>query len=186
MNKNDRRVRKTKKALQEALAKLLAEKDLRQITIRELTETADIHRATFYAHYQDVYDLYEQLEKSILSELNDIIDDGIINSYKVVYKAVIDYVYDHAEVMKMFFSTKSNNTLRNSICELIEKKYLNIWLFQSNRTEISDEMRYLTTYNIQGCIAIIILWINSGFSYPKEKVAELIQKVNDNVEQIMD
>lgn len=73
MNNNDRRIKKTKKALCEALAQLLINKDLSDITIKELTDTADIHRATFYAHYQDIYDLYEQIEESVINEIDSII-----------------------------------------------------------------------------------------------------------------
>ena len=57
MNKNgfedrseDRRVRKSKKALEEALIRLLAKKTITEITVTELTEEADIHRGTFYNH----------------------------------------------------------------------------------------------------------------------------------------
>lgn len=64
MKKEDRRVKKTEKALAEALSKLLVDKKIQNITIRELTETADLHRSTFYTHYTDIYDLYEKLENS--------------------------------------------------------------------------------------------------------------------------
>lgn len=43
MKKEDRRVKKTEKALAEALSKLLVDKKIQNITIRELTETADLH-----------------------------------------------------------------------------------------------------------------------------------------------
>lgn len=46
-NKNDRRSLKTKKALKQALASLLAEKELRHITVQELSDLADVHRVTF-------------------------------------------------------------------------------------------------------------------------------------------
>ena len=65
MKKEDRRVKKTEKALAEALSKLLVDKKIQNITIRELTETADLHRSTFYTHYTDIYDLYEKLENEL-------------------------------------------------------------------------------------------------------------------------
>ena len=64
MKKEDRRVKKTEKALAEALSTLLVNKKIQAITIRELTETADVHRSTFYTHYKDIYDLYDQLESN--------------------------------------------------------------------------------------------------------------------------
>ncbi len=54
----DRRKRKTKALLRQTLTRLLLEKDLKDITISELTELADINRGTFYLHYRDIYDLF--------------------------------------------------------------------------------------------------------------------------------
>jgi len=42
-NKEDRRVRKTKKSLREGLVELLQEKSIQNITVKELTDRADIH-----------------------------------------------------------------------------------------------------------------------------------------------
>ena len=65
----DRRIRKTKKALRAALVRLLSRKSVAEITIKELTEEADVHRGTFYHHYRDAFDLKEQLEQEIRQEL---------------------------------------------------------------------------------------------------------------------
>ena len=65
----DRRVRRTKAQLRQALTELLREKDLRSITVRELTERADVNRGTFYAHYKDIYDMLEQCEAQLFDSL---------------------------------------------------------------------------------------------------------------------
>ena len=57
----DRRVRRTRMRLQQAMLELLKEKDARSITVRELTQRADVNRGTFYAHYKDVFDLLDQM-----------------------------------------------------------------------------------------------------------------------------
>ena len=45
----------------------------RDITVRELTEMADLNRGTFYLHYKDVFDLLEQTETELLGKLNSVI-----------------------------------------------------------------------------------------------------------------
>lgn len=184
MNKSDRRVKKTKKALQNALAELMTHKELRNITVQELVDKADIHRATFYSHYHDVYDLYEQLEKSVIAELDIIITSDPTHRYENVYNALIDYVFNNATLFRMFFSEKGNTGFQNNIHELIEKKYLNIWLYEEHRTVIVDEMRFLTTYHIQGCLAIISAWVKENFSHSKKEILGLIRKVNENFDKI--
>lgn len=46
----DRRVRKTKRQLRQALMDLMSEKPSKSISVRELAERADINRGTFYIH----------------------------------------------------------------------------------------------------------------------------------------
>ncbi|NCB70791.1 MAG: TetR/AcrR family transcriptional regulator, partial [Clostridia bacterium] len=46
--KVDRRIRKTRDTLKRTLAELVREKDLRDITVRDITEKADLNRGTFY------------------------------------------------------------------------------------------------------------------------------------------
>ena len=66
--KEDRRVRKTKRLLREGLAKLMLEKPVKNITVREISELVDINRGTFYLHYKDIYDMVEQIQNEIFEE----------------------------------------------------------------------------------------------------------------------
>ena len=61
----DRRVRKTKNQLRQGLARLMLEKSLKEITVKELTDLVDMNRGTFYLHYRDIYDLYAQIEAEL-------------------------------------------------------------------------------------------------------------------------
>lgn len=66
----DMRTRKTRAAIQKAFREMLKEMDYNQITIKELTEHADINRRTFYLHYDSMDEL--------LNELIDEIADGYV------------------------------------------------------------------------------------------------------------
>lgn len=59
--KEDRRVIRTRQLIQEAFISLSREKEFSDITIRDITERAQINRATFYAHFADKYMLLEFL-----------------------------------------------------------------------------------------------------------------------------
>lgn len=69
----DRRIRKTQQALQEAFIQLVLEKDLKQITIKELCTRADINKSTFYLHYRDIYDLASALKAKLMDDAYAII-----------------------------------------------------------------------------------------------------------------
>ena len=65
--KQDRRVRRTRRALRKALNDLMEEKGYDQVTIEDLTERADIGRTTFYLHYSAKQDL-------LLEQFGEMID----------------------------------------------------------------------------------------------------------------
>ena len=62
----DPRIQRTKNSIIDAFIQLRAKKPLEKITIRELSQLAGINKATFYLHYQDIYDLAHQLLLRIL------------------------------------------------------------------------------------------------------------------------
>lgn len=49
--KTDLRVLKTREAIKNAFREMVCEMDADEITVKELTERAMIHRKTFYLHY---------------------------------------------------------------------------------------------------------------------------------------
>ena len=63
--KEDLRVRKTKEAIRSAFKSMICEMDYEQITIKELTQRAQINRKTFYLHYSSLEDLLEELQEEI-------------------------------------------------------------------------------------------------------------------------
>lgn len=107
-NKNDRRALKTKTALKEALASLLVEKELRHISVRELSDKAKVHRVTFYKHYYDVNELYDQLENEVLTELGLLFMKFYENPSKSFGKELMDYIAQNPKIFKMIFTP--NNT----------------------------------------------------------------------------
>ncbi|HMD89524.1 MAG TPA: TetR/AcrR family transcriptional regulator [Anaerolineaceae bacterium] len=57
--KVDPRVKRTRKLLEQAFMELMYEKGFQSITIQDVTERATVNRATFYAHFEDKYDLLD-------------------------------------------------------------------------------------------------------------------------------
>jgi AcrR family transcriptional regulator len=184
MSEEDRRVRKTKKALREGLAELMLKKELRNITVKELSDIADIHRATFYTHYTDIYDLYTKLEDNIIDEMCAIIVEDTAHTYNELFQTLVDYIYNNTKICRMLLNPRRDNSFRERICELLERKYNDIWKYETGQNEISEEWRFLARYHIQGCIAIIERWAENGFSHTKDKIAELIIKADANFDNI--
>ena len=65
----DLRERKTKRAIKDAFLQLRVKKPLERIRVKELSELAQISKATFYLHYKDIYDLSEQLQNEVVQDI---------------------------------------------------------------------------------------------------------------------
>ena len=68
---DNRSTRRTRSAIRVALTEMLAVKPIGKITVQELIDRANICRTTFYAHYEDIYDLLSEVENDILSEIRE-------------------------------------------------------------------------------------------------------------------
>ena len=77
--KTDRRVIRTRKALSDALISLILKDGYETITIRRLTETADIGYATFYRHFKSKDELLFFVLNSALEEIEDSLAPEMTN-----------------------------------------------------------------------------------------------------------
>ena len=68
ISSKDRRVRRTRRALEEALIGLILEKGYEAVTIEEITDRADLGRTTFYLHFKDKEELLMHAIDSILED----------------------------------------------------------------------------------------------------------------------
>ena len=71
----DKRVQRTKKAVREALLRLLMDKPVTQVTTTELCREAGINRNTFYAHYSTPENVLAEIEDELLAETASILDN---------------------------------------------------------------------------------------------------------------
>lgn len=66
--KLDKRVIRTRKLLSDAFLELMGTKEFQQITVQDITDRADINRATFYAHFIDKYALFDHAIQHLYEE----------------------------------------------------------------------------------------------------------------------
>lgn len=79
----DRRCIKTRKGIKQVLIRLMAEKDISDITIKEIADEADVNRKTFYSHYADVNRVLDDIENDVLKQICGIIEK--LDIQKAIY-----------------------------------------------------------------------------------------------------
>lgn len=177
----DRRVRKTKAVLRQEFTKLLVKKELKNISVKELTELADINRGTFYLHYKDIYDLFEKIEDEVLFEFIEIIDKYKKQEQMSWISVLLDlfkYIAVNADIFIAILRT-SDSTFLTRIIEINKPKTKSEWnkLFTNGKEQYYD---YYYAFITQGCIAMVKSWFMDGMNETPEEMAALSSKLMMN------
>jgi AcrR family transcriptional regulator len=92
----DPRVRRTRQLLQQALQRILEEKEFEEISVQDIAEAATVNRATFYDHFADKFALLECMVGSdfheLLAEREIQFDGSCTSGLRPIVIAVCDYL----------------------------------------------------------------------------------------------
>lgn len=174
----DRRVKRTKKALRECLFQLLDEKTVDDITVKELTNMADINRSTFYFYYKDIDDMIIQIQDEIYSvfERDVIRSAGEFNTKDDFVQYLVRFLTFCKEREK---SCKfvMNNDPGNNLAKRIKSALL--MCIPDTKTVFAedDPKRYLTDYAIAGFWELILQWMYDGMKIPPNEMAVFLANV---------
>ncbi|MDK0524086.1 TetR/AcrR family transcriptional regulator [Streptomyces sp. ML-6] len=96
----DRRVRRTRAALRQALVELVLDKGFHAVTVEEITERADVGRATFYAHYRDKEDLLVGIVRDLAEDRERLLP-AMRQAHAEGFTGLpVKYIFEHAEQEK--------------------------------------------------------------------------------------
>ncbi len=161
--KEDKRVIKTKINLKSTFTQLLLSKPFDKITIKELCDTSNTSRITFYSHYKDKYDLIEDISKDMVnsakneyqrlqSENNP--EKNSIKSYCNFLDCILNVYYDNFEFFS-HISSYENPYLNFSLYEYI-LKYLKIHTQRrSDFLRPKYSLRKIAGFLCYGCLGFI-------------------------------
>ncbi|MFC2949147.1 TetR/AcrR family transcriptional regulator [Virgibacillus sediminis] len=93
--KTDPRILRTRKLIMDSFIELSGKKEFKDITVKDITTEAMINRATFYYHFEDIYDLLEKvLSEVLLINLDcSIYEDRVLDEEVLmkIFKAITDF-----------------------------------------------------------------------------------------------
>jgi len=176
--KEDRRVRKTKKALRESLAELLLEKSIQHITVREVTDKANVHRSTFYTNFKDIYDLYDQTENFVMQEVSRILSAEHNLDAKTFFGILLQYVFDNKQVCRLILTGNINGIFLSRISVLLKDLCVECWKRERKLTCTEKELDYYSQFFFSGSMGVIGEWVTSDFEYSKEEVMLLLADID--------
>lgn len=183
MRKLDRRVRRTKRLLENAFLELMSSKQYAEISVTDIVTLADYNRTTFYRHYENKNMFVKEV---INGQVNNLVE-----AFKTPYKKH-DYIHlgsispVEITVFKHIIENKSFYSLWNkfekisefteSFLNALTKFYKNEIVLLTNPKKELDNNLY-TSFYAYGILGLIIEWIKNDLKQTPEFMAEQMCKI---------
>ena len=173
----DQRTKLTKQIIKKSFFTLLKEKPVSKITVTKICEESGINRTTFYKYYLDVWDLLEQIEADMASEMNLFIENAIEKDLKNSIVHILKAIRTNGDTYLLLASDHGD---RNYIKDILKKWYDNNGNVIDHMLPKLDSVKRVWLYDFitQGDTAVVIDWIKGGMVESEEAVADFINKLN--------
>lgn len=122
MKKVDRRVQKTNHSLQLAFKKLAKTSRYRDITVKQLTKTANINRKTFYLHYDSIDDFASTVVDELSEKILKVILIAPLKTRLATPGCIFDNILVFFSQSREFYTFIMTSTDYNFIGQQVEAK----------------------------------------------------------------
>lgn len=182
-NPEDRRARRSRKLLKESLLELMKRKTFSDISVRDVTDAADMNRATFYLHYAGTGELLRSVEEDLLEELQALVDAHMqetvaVGSVAPVFEPVLDFAVENRETCAILFSSSEASGFFQAIQRLVHENgapLVRSW-FRPADPRLTD---YLLNFLAWGFIGLLSEWFEKGMALPKAELLAAAQRMAD-------
>ena len=174
----------TDKAIIESFLKLLDERPLNKITVKDIVEDCGVNRNTFYYHFTDILSLIEAIVKEDAERIA-LECDGV-DSLPGCLSAALSFTVSHRRAVYHIYSSTSRDIIEQylmNICGYIVGIFIDK---VSSGMQVPDEDKaaIIQFYKCE-CFGQIIDWLNHGMNTDMEKqffrICELGRGITDEM-----
>lgn len=184
--KDDLRVIKTRKLIYQTLLELMKEKTFEEIKVSDICSKAMINRSTFYAHYEDKYELLvdflSNLKEEFAHELNESCKENL--SIREYYIRLISLFLDHIDSKRDVYNSVMINN-RSSIMMDILLSVVNddiVKRFKENDINLKVPTEVISKFYLGGVINIGMEWLSNSGKYTKEEILDYLELLIPNLD----
>lgn len=177
--KDDLRVIKTRKLIYQTLLELMKEKTFEEIKVSDICSKAMINRSTFYAHYEDKYELLvdflSNLKEEFAHELNESCKENL--SIREYYIRLISLFLNHIDSKRDVYNSIMVNN-RSSIMMDILLSVVNddiLKRFKENDINLKVPTEVISKFYLGGVINIGMEWLSNSNKYTKEEILDYLE-----------
>ena len=161
----------TKRVLADTLKKMMSEKPLTQITVKDLVETCSINRQTFYYHFQDIYELLGWIYQT--EAIDSIENYKSYATWQQGLSTIFQYVQDNhilcistyrslgREHLERFLNDILNTLIGGVVEELAEPYQLS-----------KDHKAFIIKFYSYAFTGTLLEWIGTEMKTPYEEIVK--------------
>lgn len=165
----DRRKRRTQRALAEALVRLTLERGYDAVTIRDITEQADVGYATFFRHYGDKDALLLDVLDVFLEQLLELLRPRA-GQAAAASRVLFDFVDEHADPCRVLLSGRGSPAIGARIRDVGTRSALEL------NAPLPDALvppDVAANHLVAASIALIQWWLENDRPYPAARMAAI-------------
>ena len=179
----DRRIKRTKMELQNALVDLMLEKAVGKISVKELTQKADVNRSTFYLHYLDIYDMLEQMENEFVETIQGFFHDFFTPLPTSMPLTLFVNISEWLEQDKEYYVKLLRGSASGYIFEELESRIRDEFLtllYLIFLDEESLDLRTRVNFTVSGTVGVLRMWVMEGGNISLVELSETIDDILNN------
>lgn len=174
--KVDPRVRRTRRLLQAALVSLILEKDYASISIKEITDRAEVAYITFYRHFESLDQLLMEVLEEGLGELMKHIETLALQSdtsaLETEGRLIFEYIEQKADLFRILLKSQSVSRVRKKVVRNIAV------IFQKSCLPLArsrDQIMVAITSNhiAISLLALIEWWLENKMSPAPDRMGKI-------------
>lgn len=174
--KNNQRFQENEKKIRECFISLLDSTDIDRITVRMICERTGLHRSTFYAHYEDIYDLLRRTEvfmnAALHSEIRELMQEKDFYRNPDFFVRFLKHMEKHRTFYHACLKKRNSFPIQEGAEQLFESVIRPACAEKGITDE--EEMMYYFTFYQAGITMIYKRWIDGGCREPAEVIAGYI------------
>jgi AcrR family transcriptional regulator len=182
--KLDRRVQRTRKLLRDAMMSLILEEGYDAISIQDITEKANLGRATFYLHFKDkdelLLDVMEQFIADFMEQVPQISQAQWRMDDTKALTRLFDFAAEHYDLYRILIIGSGGITAAKQLRQSVAGNITGII-----QQEIEEQgaqpvlpTDFIASHFAGSLLSTIYWWLDSDLPYTAEEMAEMYQKVN--------
>lgn len=176
MKKNDHRTRVTKMLIRKAFTDQLRQKPIQSITVKALCDAAGINRGTFYAHYDDIYDLLHQVEAEMMQDLETAFkplletETADLTQLRITAE-IFRCLRNNADICTVTLGPYGDKSFAQRLIQIGREKCMETYTrYFPDATPKQIELYY--TFMSAGSIGLLESWLAEGMTMTAEELAE--------------